>query len=213
MGKIKKLMKIDKSLSLPKFSIAVAWLNSVFPWHKLCIFFISLLLISGLNGVMIPSAIAGLNDDRYDGDIFALYAGNGSLVPPKVTLKQAFDRKRPTILVFYLDDNSDSKQYSTVVSQLQAFYGRAADIIALRVDAIPSKSSYAKTEAGYYYSGVVPQTVVFDETGSVVFNQKGNIPFEPIDDVLRKVFKLLPRSESVELRRQPVNELNTELVR
>jgi peroxiredoxin len=172
-----------------------------------------LLLISGLNGVMIPSAIAGLNDDRYDGDIFALYAGNGSLVPPKVTLKQAFDRKRPTILVFYLDDNSDSKQYSTVVSQLQAFYGRAADIIALRVDAIPSKSSYAKTEAGYYYSGVVPQTVVFDETGSVVFNQKGNIPFEPIDDVLRKVFKLLPRSESVELRRQPVNELNTELVR
>ncbi|NBD32643.1 MAG: thioredoxin family protein, partial [Cyanobacteria bacterium] len=31
---------------------------------------------------LMPSAIAGLDDDRYDGNIFALYAGNGSLVPP-----------------------------------------------------------------------------------------------------------------------------------
>lgn len=159
-----------------------------------------------------PMAIAGLNDDRYDGDIFTLYAGNGSLVPPKVTLEQALERKRPIILVFYIDDNSDSKQYSPVVSQLQAFYGRAADIIALRVDAIPPQKSYTKTEAGYYYSGMVPQTVLFDETGKVVFNQKGSIPYEQTDDVLRKVFKLLPRSESAELKRQPVNEINTELV-
>ena len=138
---------------------------------------------------------------------------NGSLVPPKVTLEQAFERKRPTILIFYVDDNSDSKQYSTVVSQLQAFYGRATDIIALRVDAILPKKTYAKTEAGYYYSGVVSQTVLFDETGKVVLNQKGSIPYEQLDDVLRKVFKLVPRSESMELKRQPVNEFNTELIR
>ncbi|WP_245404906.1 thylakoid membrane photosystem I accumulation factor [Leptolyngbya sp. Cla-17] len=171
-----------------------------------------MILVSGLNGINMPTAIAGLKDDRYEGDIFTLYAGNGSLVPPKVTLEQALERKRPTILVFYLDDNSDSKQYSTVVSQLQAFYGRTLDLIALRVDAIPPKKTYAKTEAGYYYSGVVPQTVLFDETGKVVLNQKGSVAYEQIDDVLRKVFKLLPRSESVELRRQPVNEFNTELI-
>ena len=159
-----------------------------------------------------PMAIAGLTDDRYDGDIFTLYAGNGALVPPKVTLEQALARKRPIILVFYIDDNSDSKRYSTVVSQLQAFYGRATDIIALRVDAIPTQKNYAKTEAGYYYSGAVPQTILFDETGKVVFNQKGNVPYEQLDDVLRKVFKLLPRAESSGLKRQPVNEINTELV-
>ncbi len=193
------------------FSGVFSRLQSGLCWRKLCIFAISLLIL--LNGVNMPTAIAGLNDDRYEGDIFTLYAGNGSLVPPKVTLEQAFERKRPTILIFYVDDNSDSKQYSTVVSQLQAFYGRATDIIALRVDAIPPKKTYAKTEAGYYYSGVVPQTVLFDETGKVVLNQKGSIPYEQLDDVLRKVFKLVPRSESMELKRQPVNEFNTELIR
>jgi len=185
------------------------WRN--IPWRKLCLLAISLLIL--LNGMNMPAAIAGLNDDRYEGDIFTLYAGNGSLVPPKVTLEQAFERKRPTILIFYVDDNSDSKKYSTVVSQLQAFYGRAADIIALRVDAIPPKKTYAKTEAGYYYGGVVPQTVLFDETGKVVLNQKGSVPYEQLDDVLRKVFKLVPRSESRELKRQPINEFNTELIR
>lgn len=190
-------------------------LRSLLPWRNLpwrkCLLAVSLLIL--LNGMNMPTAIAGINDDRYEGDIFTLYAGNGSLVPPKVTLEQAFERKRPTILVFYVDDNSDSKQYSTVVSQLQAFYGRAADIIALRVDAIPSKKTYEKTEAGYYYGGVVPQTVLFDETGKVVLNQKGSVPYEKLDDVLRKVFKLVPRSESRELKRQPINEFNTELVR
>jgi hypothetical protein len=188
-------------------------LRALMSWRKLCSLAISLLiLLSGLNLFNMPTAIAGLKDDRYDGDIFTLYAGNGSLVPSKVTLKQALERKRPIILVFYVDDSSDSKQYSTVVSQLQSFYGRAADMIALRVDAIPPKNTYAKTDAGYYYSGFVPQTVLFDETGKVIFNQKGNIPFEQLDDVLRKTFKLLPRSESVALKRQPVNEFNTELV-
>ncbi|PZV10048.1 MAG: thioredoxin family protein [Leptolyngbya sp.] len=189
-------------------------LRSRLSWRRLCLFAISLLiLVSGLTVLNMPIAIAGLNDDRYDGDIFTLYAGNGSLVPPKFTLKQALERKRPTILVFYIDDSSDSKQYSTVVSQLQAFYGRVTDLIALRVDAIPPKKTYEKTEEGYYYSGVVPQTVLFDESGKVVLDQKGNISYEQIDDELRKVFKLLPRSESADLKRQPVNEFNTELIR
>jgi hypothetical protein len=193
--------------------LGFSWLRSRFSWRKLSLLAISLLmLVSGLTMMNVPTAIAGLNDDRYDGDIFTLYAGNGALVPPKVTLEQALERKRPIILVFYIDDNSDSKQYSPVVSQLQAFYGRAANIIALRVDAIPTQKTYAKTEAGYYYGGVVPQTVLFDETGQVVLNQKGSVPYEQLDDVLRKVFKLLPRSESAELKRQPVNEINTELV-
>ncbi len=192
------------------FSGVFSLLQSVLPWRS-CLLAISLVIL--LSGMNMPTAIAGLNDDRYEGDIFTLYAGNGSLVPPKVTLEQSLARKRPTILIFYVDDNSDSKKYSTVVSQLQAFYGRAADIIALRVDAIPPQKTYQKTEAGYYYSGVVPQTVLFDEAGTVVLNQKGNIAYEQLDDVLRKVFKLLPRSESVQLKRQFVNEFNTELIR
>ena len=172
-----------------------------------------LLVISCWLGISAPAAMAGLNDDRYDGDIFALYAGNGSLVPPKVTLEQAFQRKRPSLLVLYIDDSSDCKQYSTVISQLQGFYGRAADLIPVRVDSLPSKSRYAPTEPGYYYKGVVPQTVLFDASGKPVLNEKGILAFETIDDKFRQVFDLLPRSQSVELKRRQVNEVTTELAR
>ena len=158
-------------------------------------------------------AFAALTDDRFDGDIFALYAGNGSLVPPRVTLEQAWARKKPALLVFYVDDSSDCKQYATVISNLQAFYGRAADFIAIRIDALPIKSSYQPTEPGYYYKGYVPQTVLFDQAGQVRLDETGNVAFEKIDDVFRQVFDLLPRQESVSLKRRSVNEVNTELVK
>lgn len=158
-------------------------------------------------------AWAGLTDDHYDGNIFALYAGNGSLFPPRVNLAEALQRDKPVLLVFFVDDSKDCKEYSTVVSQLDAYYGRAANIIPVNVDAIPPKDHYEPTEAGYYYNGFVPQTVLLDQSGKVRLNEKGSIAFERVDDVFRDVFDLLPRSESVELKRRPVNEMNTELVR
>lgn len=157
-------------------------------------------------------ALAALNDDHYDGNIFPLYGGNGYLVPARLTLVEALKRDRPTLLVLYVDDSSDCKSFTTVVSQLDAYYGRASDILPISVDSIPFKSSYEPTEPGYYYEGVVPQTILFDTAGKIVLNEKGVVPFEKIDDAYRVVFDLLPRSESVELKRRPVNEINVELV-
>lgn len=171
------------------------------------------LMVASLTWLGATPAIAGLNDDRYDGDIFALYAGNGSLVPPKYSLKDSFRRERPVLLVFYIDDSSDCKRYSTVISQLQAYYGRAADFTAIRVDSLPVKDSYTKTEPAYYYKGVVPQTVLFDSAGKIVLDEKGTTSFEKIDDKFREVFDLLPRTESIELKRRTVNEISTELTR
>jgi hypothetical protein len=114
--------------------------------------------------------------------------------------------------VFFIDDSRDCKLYASVVSQLDAFYGRAANIVPVNVDAIPLKSKYQPTEPGYYYKGLVPQTVILDQSRQVVFDEAGNVAYERMDDVLREVFDLLPRSESVELKRRPVNEFNTELV-
>jgi hypothetical protein len=160
-----------------------------------------------------PSALAGLHDDRYDGDIFALYAGNGSLVPPRFTLEEALKRDRPILLTLYIDDSSDCKLYSSIISQVQGFYGRAADLLAVRADSIPVKTSYAPTEPGYYYKGIVPQTIIFDASGKVVLNETGNVAFERLDDTFRELFALLPRSESIPLKRRAVNEINTELVK
>ena len=157
-------------------------------------------------------AWADLKDDNYDGNIFALYAGNGSIVPPRFTLPQSLKQDKPTLLVFYVDDSRDSKQFSSVISQLQAPYGRAANFVAIAADSVPVKETYAPDEAGYYFAGAVPQTVLFDAEGKVLFNQVGQVPYEAIDDKMREVFDLLPRTESVELRRRPINEVNGELV-
>ncbi|MBV8883671.1 MAG: thylakoid membrane photosystem I accumulation factor [Chroococcidiopsidaceae cyanobacterium CP_BM_RX_35] len=182
-----------------------------FSWRRqisLCLIMLVCLFLLSM-----PPALAGLNDDHFDGNIFVLYGGNGSLVPSKVTLAESLKRDRPTLMVFYVDDSSDCKQYAIVVSQIQAFYGRAADLIPVNVDAIPIKSTYAPTEPGYYYKGFVPQVLVFDQAGKVVLDKKGQVPYEQVDDTFRELFNLLPRSESVELKRRPVNEFNTELTR
>ena len=157
-------------------------------------------------------AYAKIDDDRYEGNIYILFAGNGSLVPPRLSLAGSLQRKMPTILVFYVDDSSDCKQFSGVVSRLQEYYERNASIIPITVDSIPFKSSYTLEEPGYYYQGRVPQTVVLNQQGEIVLDKSGQIPYEEVDDVLREVFDLLPRDESVELKRRSFNEFNSELV-
>lgn len=156
-------------------------------------------------------AWASIDDDHYDGNIFVLYAGNGSLVPAKQTLAQSLKQNKPTLLAFYLDDSSDCKRYALVISRFQEYYGRAANIIPVNVDAIPEKSGYTLEEPGYYYEGLVPEVVVIDQEGEVAFKGTGQVPFEEVDDVLREVFNLLPRSESVQLKRRSFNEFNSEL--
>jgi hypothetical protein len=159
-----------------------------------------------------PTTLAGLTDDNYDGNIFALYAGNGSLVPPNVSLAQSLRYGKPAIVVIYVDDSSDCKKFASVISQLQAPYGRVANFIPIMADSIPVKAAYEASEPGYYFKDAVPQTLVFNAAGELVFNEVGTVSYEAIDDVMREVFDLLPRTESEELRRRPINEVNSELV-
>ena len=168
-----------------------------------------LILVSSLFGGWTPTAVASLNDDRYDGNIYILYGGNGSLVPPRMDLPTSLKRNKPAILVFYVDDSSDCKQFSIIVTRLQEFYGKAASIIPVSVDSFVDKDRYTPEEPAYYYSGVVPETVILDEVGEVVYDGKGQVPYEEIDDALREVFDLLPRSESQVLKRRSFNEYNS----
>ncbi len=155
-------------------------------------------------------ALAAVDDDSYEGNIFMVYAGNGSMVPAHATLAQALAEHKPTMLAFYVDDSSDCKKYAIVISRIQSFYGSVAEIIAVDVDRIPLEAN-SPTEPSYYYKGAVPQVVVFNQAGDVILNKKGQVPFEEIDDKFREVFDLLPRSESVELKRRSFNEFSSEL--
>ena len=156
-------------------------------------------------------AQASLQDDRFDGNIFALYAGNGSLVPPKVSLASSMASKNVSLVLFYVDDSADCKQFSSTYSQLQAGYGRAADFIPVSADTVIPGESYPNDDPRHYYRGLVPQLVVIDQQGEVALDEVGQTPFNDIDDRLREVFDLLPRSESETLRRRSVNEVNVEL--
>lgn len=171
---------------------------------------ISLALL--LWGLLTGNSWAGLQDDHYDGNIFALYGGNGSLVPPKVSLSQSLKSERATLLLFYVNDSLDCKQFATTISQLQRYYGRVTDFIPINVDALPLGAKFTPTDPGYYYRGLVPQTLIFDRQGQIRQDIVGNVPFETLDDTLRQVFDLLPRSESIERRPRPINEINVELV-
>ena len=79
-------------------------------------------------------ANASRNNDNYDGNIFSIYAGNGSIVPPKTSLKESLKNKRVSILFFYLDDSSDSKALAPVISGLDLIWRENINIIALTTD-------------------------------------------------------------------------------
>ena len=175
-------------------------------WTKLAICLIVTIVSFSLFAL---PASATINDDRYDGNIFVLFGGNGSLVPPRMDLPTSLEREKPAILIFYVDDSSDCKQFSIVVTRLQEFYGRAASIIPVSIDSFVDKEQYSPEEPAYYYSGVVPETVILDQKGKVVYDGKGQVPYEEMDDVLREVFDLLPREESEVLKRRSFNEFNS----
>jgi thiol-disulfide isomerase/thioredoxin len=156
-------------------------------------------------------AFAAMDDDRFDGNIYVLYAGNGSIVPPRINLADSLKDKKPAMVVFYLDDSKDCKRFAGIVSQAQSFYGRAANLIPVSVDSLNAEK-YNKDEPGYYYSGKVPQTVIFDSNGKIAFNESGNSSFESIDIAFRKVFNRPDRPAGKKLEQRSLNEFNSELI-
>jgi hypothetical protein len=146
--------------------------------------------------------MASLSDDRYDGNIFVLYASNGSLVPPKTSLAESIQRQRPSVVMFYTDDSPECKDNSLVISQLQAFYRQNVSFIPISVDTLTPGKTYRPDEASYYYNGsLVPQLLVIGPDGDVALDRVGQTPYEAIDDVLRDLSDLPPRPASFSIAR------------
>jgi hypothetical protein len=193
-------------------------INSLKSWWQLHCSHITKLLITAIlvltcSLLLTTPALANIDDDKYDGNVFVLYAGNGSLVPARISLAESLKTKKPSYIVFYIDDSSDCKAYSGVMSQMQASYGKAVSFIPVTPDSLELDRKYLNTEEGYYYKGVVPQTVIIDGEGKVRLDEIGQVSYEKIDDTFREVFNLLPRTESVALRRRSFNEYNSELTK
>ena len=180
----------------------------------LCVAIASCLSLSILLGSILGDTQpvqAMLNDDNYDGNIFALYGGNGSIVPPRISLAQSLEKGKASMLVFYVDDSADCKRFSPILNLAQGFYGKTISLIAVSVDSLDlQKTSYKPTDEAYYYKGTVPQTVLISGDGKVSYDREGLFGFEELDSAIRGVLGLPAAPPELKFRKtdKVINELN-----
>ena len=146
----------------------------------------SLLLISILFFLNSP-VNASRTTDSYDGNIFPIYAGNGSIVPPQTSLKESIENERISILFFYLDDSADSKLVVPIISGLDLIWRSNIDIIALTTDELQGKEFKNTKEEGYYWNGYIPQTVLIDGEGNIKYDKNGLIDIDEINKIIGEI--------------------------
>ncbi len=155
------------------------------------------------------TAHASLDNDRYDGNIFALYAGNGSLVPPRLSLAEALEEHRVSVLIYYLDDSAVSKQFAGVVSELQRVWGGAIELLPLVTDPLQGRADTGSTDPLHYWRGSIPEVVVIDGEGRVVFQGSGQVELAALHQALSQATGIpLPPGLTEDRPAVSFNELN-----
>ena len=128
---------------------------------------------------------ASRNTNSYDGNIFPIYAGNGSIVPPQTSLKDSLKNKRISVLFFYLDDSSDSKAMAPVISGLDLIWSNNIDLIALTTDELQIEDSVSDpNQPNYYWNGLIPQTIILSSSGEVEFDKNGMVNIDDMNKII-----------------------------
>jgi hypothetical protein len=153
-------------------------------------------------------ARADLENDRYDGNIFALYAGNGSLVPPRLSLAEALELHRVTVLVYYLDDSATSKQFAGVVSELQRVWGSAIELLPLVTDPLQGRADEGPSDPLHYWRGSIPEVVVLGGDGRVVLTGSGQVDLADLHQALSQATGIPLPPALAERTAVSFNELN-----
>jgi hypothetical protein len=159
-----------------------------------------------------PAALASLTNNNYDGNIYALYAGNGSLVPPRSTLEQALAAQRPAVVVYYLDDDASSKQFSPVVSELQRLWGNTVELIPLVTDPLQNRPTEGAGDPARYWHGHTPQVVVLDGSGKLLLDEEGQVSLSAINDAVSTATGIAIPESFRNSTTVSINELNAEVV-
>ena len=151
---------------------------------------------------------AARDTNSYDGNIYPIYAGNGSLVPPPSTLSESLKNERTSVLVFYLDDSSTSKQFAPVVSGIKLLWSSSVDLIPLSIDELDNDEQKTFKDPGYYWHGKIPQTVILDGKGNVLLDEEGQVSFDKLNDAITKATGL--KKPDFDLEVKSFNEYNSE---
>ena len=158
--------------------------------------------------LLAPNVYGARETDSYDGNIFPIYAGNGSLVPPPNTLSESLDNKRTSVIIFYLDDSATSKAFAPVVSGLKLLWTTSIDLLPMTTDELQTKKSNNPRQESYYWHGNIPQVVVIDGEGNVVLDQEGQVPINTINKAISTASGLPEPSFSITIK--SFNEYNSE---
>ncbi len=167
--------------------------------------FLSILILFILSVNPVYSA---RDTNSYDGNIFPIYAGNGSLVPPPSTLSESLKNERTSVLVFYLDDSATSKQFAPVVSGIKLLWSSSVDLIPLSIDEIDNNDNKTNKDPGYYWHGKIPQVVIIDGEGNILLDEEGQVPIEKINNAISKGTGL--QKPNFDITIKSFNEYNSE---
>ena len=158
--------------------------------------------------IFVNPVYSARDTDSYDGNIYPIYAGNGSLVPPQSTLSESLKNERTSVLVFYLDDSSTSKQFAPVVSGIKLLWSSSVDLIPLSIDELDNDEQKTYKDPGYYWHGKIPQTVILDGKGNVLLDEEGQVSFDKLNDAITKATGL--KKPDFDLEVKSFNEYNSE---
>ena len=154
------------------------------------------------------STQAARDTNSYDGNIYPIYAGNGSLVPPPNTLEDSIKRSRTAVIVYYLDDSAASKAFAPVVSGIKLLWSSSVDLLPLTIDELDLNNKENPKDPSFYWDGVVPQVVIIDEKGEVTLSKTGQVSIEEINSAISTSTGLEPPSFSISIK--SFNEYNSE---
>ena len=158
--------------------------------------------------IFVNPVYSARDTNSYDGNIYPIYAGNGSLVPPPSTLSESLKNERTCVLVFYLDDSATSKQFAPVVSGIKLLWSSSVDLIPLSIDELDNDKKTTFKDPGYYWHGKIPQTVILDGKGNVLLVEEGQVSFDQINDAITKSTGL--KKPDFDLTVKSFNEYNSE---
>ncbi|WP_320667637.1 thylakoid membrane photosystem I accumulation factor [Prochlorococcus sp. MIT 1307] len=158
--------------------------------------------------ISVNSVAAARDTNSYDGNIFPIYAGNGSLVPPPSSLSTSLEKNRTSVIIFYLDDSATSKAFAPVVSGLKLLWGPSIDLIPITIDELQGKGNLNPTQEGFYWKGTIPEVVVLDGQGKIFLEEEGQVPIEKLNKAISKATGLPEPSFKIQIK--SFNEYNSE---
>tara|TARA_Y100001968_G_C19452742_1_gene769925 strand:- start:5792 stop:6346 length:555 start_codon:yes stop_codon:yes gene_type:complete len=143
-----------------------------------------LLIVFSILLCFVSGAYSALDNDNYEGNIFTIVTGNGALVPPSTTLSESLQNKRTAVIVYYLDDSRTSKAFAPVVSGIKLLWPSEIDLIPLTTDELQNRNTNDPTDPAYYWNGNIPQVVVINGEGELIFSKDGQVKIEEINKAI-----------------------------